>query len=323
MKKFINVIFVTYIFIENVATENFIFSVIISIYNTGKYLKDSIGSLLNQSINLDKIQIILVNDGSKDKTEEICLMYKKNYPKNIEYIKIEHSGVSKARNIGVKFAKGKYINFLDADDKWDKNAFKYVFLFFQFYRKINILGCRIILFEALSSYHPLDYKFYKTRIVNINEEYNCILLSSSSSFFRRSLIKNKKFKEGVFNGEDTRFINSLLLLNPFIGILKEAVYYYRKRADSSSAVQNSELKEDYYFSIMNLVNDYLINESKRLYNKILPFIQFYLGYNMLFRISFPAYKYLESNKLNKYFQHFEKILNQIEDKYILNKKFFL
>ena len=58
-----------------------------AIYNTGRYLDDSIGSLLNQTINFDNIQIILVDDGSTDQTEEICLNYQNLYPKNIILLK--------------------------------------------------------------------------------------------------------------------------------------------------------------------------------------------------------------------------------------------
>ena len=59
------------------------FSVIIAIYNTGRYLDQSIGSLLKQTIGYEEIQIILINDGSTDNSEEICLKYKKLYPDNI------------------------------------------------------------------------------------------------------------------------------------------------------------------------------------------------------------------------------------------------
>ena len=82
-----------------------------------RYLDDSIGSIINQTIGFNRIQIILVNDGSIDETEKICLNYRNQYPENIIYIKINHSGVSIGRNIGLKHAKGIYINFLDADDK--------------------------------------------------------------------------------------------------------------------------------------------------------------------------------------------------------------
>ena len=55
--------------------------------------------------------------------------------------------------------------------------------------------------KASENYHPLDYKFYKTRVVNLTEEYNCIHQSASSAFFRSSLIKGNYFEEGVFSGE--------------------------------------------------------------------------------------------------------------------------
>ena len=63
----------------------FLFSVIIAIYNAGKYLDDSICSLINQTIGFSKIEIILVNDGSTDQTEEICLQYQKKYKNNNLY----------------------------------------------------------------------------------------------------------------------------------------------------------------------------------------------------------------------------------------------
>ena len=160
----------------------FKFSVIIAIYNTGRYLNDSIGSLLNQTIGFENIQLILINDGSTDNSEEICLMYHKKYYKNIIYVRIDHGGVSRARNVGLKYANGTYINFLDADDKWESKAFRHVLIFFNMYKKVKIVAGRLLFFEAINSYHPLDYKFYKTRVVNLTEEYNCPHLSGPSIF---------------------------------------------------------------------------------------------------------------------------------------------
>ena len=171
MIQFRNLLFLFILLPKHFLANEFLFSVIISIYNTGRYLNDSIGSILKQTINPEKIQIILVNDGSIDDTEEICLKYKEKYKKNIIYVKLEHGGVSRARNFGIQYAKGKYINFLDADDKWDNKAFKYVLLFFKMYKRVNIVACRLIFFEAKRGQHPLDYKFYKTRVVNLIKEY--------------------------------------------------------------------------------------------------------------------------------------------------------
>ena len=133
--KLIKFFFIYLLVIKIAYSNKFLFSVIISIYNTGRYLDDSIGSILNQTIGINLIQIILVNDVSIDETEKICLQYQKKFPKNIKYIKIEHSGVSVGRNIGLKYVEGEFINFLDSDDKWDSKAFQIVLVFIDIIKK--------------------------------------------------------------------------------------------------------------------------------------------------------------------------------------------
>ena len=314
-------IFIIYLFDINDA-KKYIFSVIISIYNTGRYLDESINSIIYQSIGFSKIQIILVNDGSSDNSEQICLKYQKNYSENIIYLKINHRGVSYARNIGLKYARGTYINFLDSDDKWDLNAFKYILLFFKFYKNIYVIGGRIKYFEASNRYHFLDYKFKKTRVVDLNQEYNCIQLHASSSFFKRISILRNKFDEGVIYGEDAKFITNIILLKPVIGLVRESIYYYRKRSDSSSAMQNTENNINFYFSTVNSVQQYMINKSKEIYNEILPFIQYYLAYEIIFRISSQSYKYLDFDNYYKYCYLIKNLLKQIHDKYFLEQKIF-
>ena len=95
----------------------------------------------------------------------------------IKCIKIEHGGVSKARNVGMSLAKGKYINFVDSDDKWDYNAFSLIIKFFDNHNTIEYVAARIKFFGIKNHYETLDYKFYKTRIVNLTKEYNCIQVS--------------------------------------------------------------------------------------------------------------------------------------------------
>ena len=244
----------------------FLFSVIIAIYNSGRYLDECIDSLISQTIGFNKIQIIFVNDGSTDQSEDICLRYQNKYKENIIYVKINHNGVSKARNVGMNYANGTFINFLDADDKWDYQAFNYIFLFFEKYDNIDFVAGRIKFFEADDNYHPLDYKFYKTRVVNLSEEYSSIHLSASSSVFRKSTIEVKYFREDVYFCEDSRFVNSILLFNPIMGLIKEAIYYYRRRSDFSSSINKQSRNLEFYFGTINNVSKFLINSSKAFYN---------------------------------------------------------
>ena len=89
------------------------FSVVIPVYNAESYFDETINSIINQTIGFkENIQVILVNDGSTDKSEEICKNYQENYPNNIVYISKKNEGVSKTRNVGMQYIKGKYVNFL-------------------------------------------------------------------------------------------------------------------------------------------------------------------------------------------------------------------
>ena len=174
--------------------------------------------------------------------------------------------------------------------------------------------------EASENYHPLDYKFDKTGVVNLTEEYNCIHQSASSTFFRISLIKSKYFEEAVFSGEDTRYVNNFLILNLIMGLVKEAIYYYRRRADSSSTVRSQKHNKEFYYKAPNDVENYLIYKSISLYNTTTPFIKFFIGYDVLYRIKSNATnKLLEQKAFKEYCTIIEDLLNKIEDKYFYNK----
>lgn len=98
-------------------------SIIIPVYNVEKYIKKCLESLAEQT--LQDFEIIIVNDGTKDNSEEIILNYQKEHPEMpIKYYKKENGGLASARNYGVKFATGKYISFFDPDDYLDKDLYK-------------------------------------------------------------------------------------------------------------------------------------------------------------------------------------------------------
>ena len=263
-----------------------------------------------------------MNDESTDNTEDICLKYKKLYQENIRYIKIKHGGVSNARNEGMNLANGKYINFLDPDDKWDPQAFRNINLFFKFNKNVDIVAGRIKNFELNNRYQYIDYKFKVTRVVNLTKDFNYFQFSAASCVFRRSSIINNKFDNRVIFAEDVKYVNTILLNKPLLGVIREAVYYCRKRADSSSASQNINFKNEFYFNSIYLVLHYLIINSKRLYKNILPFIQFYIAYEILYRMDFQSYKHLDLINFNKYCKLIENLIKSIEEKYLLDIKCF-
>lgn len=94
-------------------------SVIVPIYNAEKHLSDTIDCIINQTY--DNIEIILINDGSKDKSKEIIDKYKKKYSNKVIAVHQENQGVSITRNNGLKYVTGYYVTYMDNDDLINKN----------------------------------------------------------------------------------------------------------------------------------------------------------------------------------------------------------
>ena len=97
-------------------------SVIVPVYNVEKYIRKCMESLVNQT--LKEIEIIVVNDGTKDNSMNIVKEFKEKYPDKIVCLEKENGGLSDARNFAIPFAKGEYIAFLDSDDYVEKNMYE-------------------------------------------------------------------------------------------------------------------------------------------------------------------------------------------------------
>ena len=96
-------------------------SVIVPVYNTGRYLQKCFNSILSQE--MQDFEIIVINDGSTDNSQELIMQYVEGYPNKIKYFQKENSGISSARNFGVEKATGDYLCFVDSDDYIDENLF--------------------------------------------------------------------------------------------------------------------------------------------------------------------------------------------------------
>lgn len=303
----------------------FKFSVVTPVYNVEDYLEETIESVINQTIGFkDNIQMILVNDGSPDNSEEICLKYKEMYPDNIVYVKQENAGVSAARNHGVEYVQGKYVNFLDSDDKWELDAFEKVYDFFeQNSKKIDVVSVRAKFFEASDSFHVLDYKFKKTDVVNLDVKYDHVQLNVSMSIIKTEAIKNRRFLEGLKYGEDAQFLNRILMDKRRIGYMADTIYYYRKRANDSSAIQMELKSPAYYWDSPIRFHRTLIEESIERYGKVLPFIQYVVMYDLQWRIRkkpSQLLEYLSEEELQKYKEIICETLKYIDDLVILRQR---
>lgn len=305
-------------------SDKFLFSVIIAAHNSDLYLKKAVDSIINQSLGFEKnIQIIIVNDGSTDNTEEICLKYRVKYPQNIKYISTKSSfGPAHARNQGLKEVQGKYVNFLDSDDFITPNTFKDVYHFFEgHYNEIDIVSIPIYYFGAKKGNHPLNFKFKRTRVVDLIKQPDFIQLSAPSSFFKAEAIKNIKFNVKLQTAEDAFFVNQVLLDKLKLGLVKKGAYYYRKYEAKNSLLDYSSNTKHFYTTRLEYFHFKLIECSKNRYGKVLKFIQYTLMYDLqwLFKIKKVDFV-LSYDEIKELYINLIFILQNIGDDVIYNQK---
>lgn len=304
--------------------KEFLFSIVIAVYNTEQYLGEAIQSVLNQSIGFEEnVQLILIDDGSTDSSYSICKKYADQYPNNILVIKQDNMGVSGARNTGMKYIKGKYINFMDSDDKLSKDAlFEVNKLFNEREVGIDVVSIKKIFFDALEGEHKLNHKFYEDRVIDIEEDYQDIQLGVQASFFKQESIKTHRFDKKLKVAEDMKFISEVIMNTGRYGVCTKPIYYYRKRQDDSSLIQSSKSEDYWLFDTPVYAYEYLFDKSKELHGKVIPYIQYIVMHDLQYRFRYDEISYLTKHKQKRYMQKIKNLLKDIEDKIIWEQRSF-
>lgn len=306
------------------SSKKFNFSIIMAIYNTEKFLEEAIESVINQTIGFkENVELILVDDGSEDKSSEICLKYVNKFPENIKYFYQENQGQATARNNGMKVANAKYLNFLDSDDKLESNALELVYNFFKKnHRNVDIVSIPIKFFDRQSGDHILNYKYKTTRVVDLIKEPNYIQLSASASFFKKDSIKDFIFDPDLIVSEDAIFLNKILLKKKKLGVVSNTCYFYRKRFTFDSTVDSSIKDKDYYLQRSQIFFKELFEYCKEKYGEIFDFIKYTVMYDIqwIFDIR-NVEEILEKNDLITLKKYLHELLQEIDDEIILNQKY--
>lgn len=212
--------------------ENELVSVIVAIYNIDKYLDDCIRSIIKQSYK--NLEILLVNDGSTDNSEEICKKWAKK-DNRIILCSQENQGLSVVRNQGIKKALGKYTLFVDGDDVLDLNMIMQLVHHIQ-KAKCDLILCNYQMISEEAHYVETKCDEYKVNIV-FPEQVHLNLLNHIeypaiwNGLYKTELIKNITFPIGKKN-EDVFWKYKAIDQCNTIGIIQEKFYGYRIRNGS-------------------------------------------------------------------------------------------
>ena len=218
------------------------FSIIVPMYNSEEFLPDFLTQMSLQLESHEKMELLLVNDGSVDSTHALASSFKNKYPNQVIYIKQENSGVSRARNIALERARGDWVGFADPDDSVPENAYQ-------------ILGKTL----AKGAYEIVggNYIKYGTRAGNeINKIYEYCGVSGLSylaesleknidlprpiwnNFYMRAFIEKigLKFDPTVRPGQDLLF--NLLAFSKASSVCQVDEVVYRYRKDNPQSITN-------------------------------------------------------------------------------------
>lgn len=236
------------------------FSVIVPVYNIGRFLRECLESLCNQT--LDDFEAIVVDDGSVDSSAEICKEYAER-DSRVKFFHKENGGVSSALNMGLRYATGKYLCFVDGDDWIDLNTLEFIYKFFEENADVDVYGFNCV-FETengsnrnipltvgefaearkdalmMATIHPkfIERK-YKLSLPGIRSK--CV------KAFRADLIRknNIQFNENIPIGEDALFCSECLFFARKYSQGNNFFYHYRIYQQSCNRKYRSQW--DYVF----------------------------------------------------------------------------
>lgn len=239
-------------------------SIIVPVYGVEKYIDKCLNSLVKQS--LKEIEIIVVNDGTKDNSQKIIDKYVKKYPDKIKsYIK-ENGGQGSARNYGLEKANGEYIGYVDSDDFVEKDMYK------KLYNKAKENNYDIVVCGNYNVSEDYQNKNIDTFINNYNTDLENIFFGKmavwNKIYKRDILIKNKlEFKEKVWY-EDLAFTLKAIMNSNTFAFIDEPLYDYLIR--EGSTMNNSNVKRN--LEILEAFNDILSyiqhNKKEEYFSKI-------------------------------------------------------
>ena len=227
-------------------------SIIVPVYNTEKYLKRCIESLIHQTYS--NLEIILINDGSKDHSKEICLEFSKK-DKRIHYLEQTNQGAASARNFGIKQAKGAYIGFVDSDDVISLDMFSTLYHNLVTYQA-DLSICEVVRFQKETSFtnsnHIAIYDVKEALQVLLEDKKICSY--SVNKLCKKELLQNVQYPIGKLQ-EDVGTVYQFITNAKKIVYSDSKLYGYYTRENSVTTSISEKFIYDYFEMIEKRAKD--------------------------------------------------------------------
>ncbi|MBQ9298390.1 MAG: glycosyltransferase [Clostridia bacterium] len=278
-------------------------SVIVPVYNVEKYIEKCLDSLVNQT--LKDIELIIVNDGSTDSSEQIILKYKdKN--SNIMYLTKENGGLSDARNFGIPYATGDYIAFLDSDDYVELSLYE------KLYNKAIETNADMVECDFYWEYSETKMIHDRNaRYKDKSDMYANARVVAWNKLYKREVLLNSgvQFPKGL-RYEDLEFFYKILPKLRKIELIEEPLIHYVQRNNSITYTQNEKTRD--IFTILDNIIDYY--KTNNLYDEYKKELE-YMYTRILFASSFRRMTKIADKSIKKEClkETIEKVYNTFPD----------
>lgn len=297
-------------------------SIIIPVYNVEKFISECLNSILEQSYA--EYEIIIVNDGSTDASQEVCEKFIKD--DRIKLYNKSNGGLSSARNYGLDKAVGKYVIFIDSDDFWiDKNTLKHLVYVAENtnadvvrgeYKEVDSLGNELYVPIVPNELNELEHKQLNNHVF-----LHKVLSRGHFSwlfFIKKSIIDNYRFNEEQKFLEDIEF-NLRFFSSPKVCVYTSLRFYaYRKRENSiMTTLDINKLKYSFQLSYFWYRNALKIEDEKLkqvyLYNSIMMYYWTLdtISQDLFFKERFELIEKLSLVNLRKHVYSWSKLSNNL------------
>ncbi len=302
--------------------KSFDFSVIMAVYNVEPYLREALESLRKQTLGFERIQVILVDDGSRDGSGEICDRWAERHPDNVAVIHQENQGVSAARNNGLSLAKGKYVNFMDADDLMMEDTFRRVYDFFSRHEgETDAVSVPVYDFGASQGENWQNLKYRQgSRIIDLTEEYQIRQALVNAAFIEREAARAVRFDEKMPFAEDFKYMIEVLRRKEKLGVVSECGYRYRIRGTGTSASEKAHREKSWYTTIFDTFYFPILDQNLPERARPPRWLQFGILWDMRCRVhedyAAEMNRLLSKTEQEDYLNRVRAVLSRIDDQVI-------
>ncbi|MGN6743616.1 MAG: bifunctional glycosyltransferase/CDP-glycerol:glycerophosphate glycerophosphotransferase [Amnibacterium sp.] len=279
-------------------------SIIAPMYNVERYLPEFFASIEAQTSGMDRLEVVLVDDGSPDASGRLGDEFAERHPGHVQVIRKPNGGQGSARNLGIERARGTWLCFIDPDDVVVPEFFQEIFALMaeSEHRGVALYSGHVVRWNEedgqIFDDHPHSFRYREgNAVVDLRNRPNFVHGLLGSSLFRADLVREQGVRFDVrlhSSFEDGKFVAEYLLRadEPILGLADRAVYRYRRRADGTSTNQLHRFDPRTYTDVPRFGYLELLEIAAQEASRPPHWVQYLICYNVfwLFKVDHPLHR---------------------------------